>query len=195
MIKKESHYNFGEKIRKIREQRGLTMKTIAAEASISESMVSQIERNKVSPSIDTLLAIAEALDIDIEYLFRDYKRKRKVSIIRRDERKTYTTPEVVYEQLSVLFDQSDEHSIEAFLLKVAKGGKKGSMDYGHTGKELGYVIKGEGELVYGNTSYELRTGDSISFSSDIPHSLINTGDCDLEAVWVITPPKMKYFKN
>jgi putative glutamine amidotransferase len=57
------HYNFGEKIRSVRERRSLTLREVAEIAGVSESLVSQIERNRVSPAIDTLLALADALGI------------------------------------------------------------------------------------------------------------------------------------
>lgn len=63
-------YRVGEKIRLVRERKTLTLRQVAQQAGVSESLISQIERNKVSPAIDTLLSIADALDIDLEYLFR-----------------------------------------------------------------------------------------------------------------------------
>ena len=44
---------------------------VAQQAGVSESLVSQIERNHVSPAIDTLLALADVLDINLEYLFEE----------------------------------------------------------------------------------------------------------------------------
>ena len=51
---------------------------VAEKAGVSESLVSQIERSKVSPSLDTMLTIADVLEIDLEYLFRDFKKDKKV---------------------------------------------------------------------------------------------------------------------
>ncbi|MBO7135339.1 MAG: helix-turn-helix transcriptional regulator, partial [Spirochaetaceae bacterium] len=65
-------FRFGEKLRQVREKKGLTLKVVAQQAGVSESLVSQIERNKVSPAIDTLLALADVLDISLEYLFEEY---------------------------------------------------------------------------------------------------------------------------
>ena len=62
-------YQFGEKLRAAREKKHLTLKTVALQAGVSESLVSQIERNKVSPAIDTLLSLASVLEINLEYLF------------------------------------------------------------------------------------------------------------------------------
>ena len=80
-------YQFGEKLRAVRERKHLTLKAVAAHAKVSESLVSQIERNKVSPAIDTLLDIADALDISLEFLFEEYSRRRPVSVIHREDRR------------------------------------------------------------------------------------------------------------
>jgi len=190
MIKSDVSHRFGDKLRAIRERKGITLKIVAEKAKVSESLVSQIERNRVSPSIDTLLAIADVLEIDIDYLFKDYRRTKKVNIVRSDENKTISTPDAIYRQLSLLGDHNEEHSLEAFIIEIRPGNEKGSTLYGHRGKELGYVLEGSGELRYGHELYEINTGDCVSFSSDIPHILKNTGDDILKALWVITPPKM-----
>ena len=94
------------------------------------------------------------------------------------------------EELSSMRAGDDDHSIEAYYLEIKEGGEKGSTEYGHKGKELGIILEGEGEFIIGNKSYKLGEGDSISFESDVPHVLKNTGDRPLKAYWMITPPKM-----
>lgn len=182
-------YKFGEKIREIREKKKITMKEVAEKASVSESLMSQIERNKISPAIDTLLRIADVLDIDLEYLFSDYKKNRKVNIVRSEERDEYRVKDVVFEQLCRT-PGNTEHGIEAYIMQISVGGESKSEEYGHTGKELGVIIEGSGEFKIGSESYILNEGDSISFDSDIPHRLINKGQNHLKAFWVITPPRL-----
>lgn len=189
MIKSKMKYKFGEKLRTVRERKKRTLKDVALEAGVSESLVSQIERNKVSPSIDTLLLIADVLDIDYEYLFSDYRQKRKVAIIRKDARASITTPKMMIQQLSVPGEGTAEHAIEAFSLQIDVGGEKGDREYGHSGWEFGVILKGEAELIYGNESYELGEGDSISFPSDSPHLFKNSGETMLEAIWVVAPAR------
>jgi transcriptional regulator with XRE-family HTH domain len=195
MMKDGVKHRFGDKLREIRERKGITMKAVADKVGVSESLISQIERNRVSPSIDTLFAAAEALEIDLDYLFRDYRHQRKVRIVRREEQTKVTTRQVTYTQLSVMPDFSEEHAIEAFLMEIEPDGEKGSGDYGHPGRELGYVLDGQAELIYGIDTHELRKGDSVSFSSDVPHVLRNIGGGPFRAVWVITPPKMLFFRE
>ena len=66
MSTKSTPFRFGEKLRTVRERKGYTLKVVAQAAGVSESLVSQIERNRVSPAIDTLLSLADALEIDLE---------------------------------------------------------------------------------------------------------------------------------
>jgi transcriptional regulator with XRE-family HTH domain len=187
-------YRFGAKLRGVREKRGMTMKQVAEATGISESMVSQIERDKVSPALDTMLRMADALEIDMNYLFADFKKPRRVHLVRAAERNRLSVDGVRYEQLSSTDNVGTEVSLEAYLLSVPPGGKKGSFEYGHRGVELGLVLEGEAELEYGDKRYELGQGDSVSFASDTPHQLRNKGRTTLKAVWVVTPPKM-FFKG
>ena len=96
---------------------------------------------------------------------------------------------VFYEQLSKTEDEWDEPGIEAYLLTIKGYNETGSKDYGHKGKELGLILEGRGEFIIGNNRYILEEGDSISFSSSIPHVLKNIEEKDLKAIWIITPPK------
>ena len=188
-MKNKMRYKFGHKLRTIRERKGYTLKDVATKAEVSESLISQIERNKVSPSIDTLLLIADILDIDHEYLFSDYRQKRQVSIVRRHERGSIRLDKVAFHQLSVNDENSNDSAIEAFLLDVDPGGEKGDREYGHAGLEFGIILEGQAELIYGTEAYILHEGDSIYFPSDMPHIFKNPGENTLKAIWVVSPPR------
>ena len=183
-------YKFGDKLRAVRERRSLTLKEVAEKTGISESMVSQIERNRVSPAIDTLFSIADVLDIDFEHLFSDYRRERAVRIVRAGERSSFSRPGVVYERLAQLEGIAPGlDGIEAYQVELEPGAKTGNNEYGHRGSELGLVVEGKAELSVGSEVYSLEVGDSVSFASDFPHILANVGETGLRLFWVITPPK------
>ena len=182
-------YKFGDKIRSVRERRSLTLRDVAGKAGVSESLVSQIERNRVSPAIETLLALADALEIDLEYLFSDLKKDRTIKIVRKRERSNFTIqPGVFYERLAQVEEQSRD-GIEAYDITIAAGAKTGNSEYGHPGWELGIIEAGIAELTIGNQTHVLKPGDSISFKADTPHILANPGTKSLKVFWVITPPK------
>jgi len=180
---------FGGKIREVRERKRMTIREVAEKAGVSESLISQIERNKISPAIDTLLKIIDILDIDPDYIFRDFKKDHDVNLVKANEKVRAVINGVVYEQLSHTFSSADDHAIEAYFLEIPPGGKSGNDEYGHIGKELGVIIQGKGECAVGKRVIILKKGDSISFSADVPHQLRNIGKGPLRAFWIMTPPK------
>jgi quercetin dioxygenase-like cupin family protein/DNA-binding XRE family transcriptional regulator len=164
------------------------MKEVAGAAGVSASLVSQIERNRISPAMDTLLALADVLDLDLEYLFAEYRRDRSVHVVRRLERTAFSRPGVLYERLAQLEVQGRD-GIEAYCISIKPKASTQGKEYGHPGWELGLVEEGRAELTVGTKTYKLEAGDSVSFRSDSPHVLANTGPGTLRVFWIITPPK------
>ncbi len=52
-------------MRQEREQRGLSMNELAARAGLSQQMVSYVEREMRNPTLETLLRITAALEVDL----------------------------------------------------------------------------------------------------------------------------------
>ncbi len=189
MAPRETPFRFGEKLRTVRERKKYTLKVVAQAAGVSESLVSQIERNRVSPAIDTLLALADALEIDLEYLFEEYRRERPVRVIKANERRRINENSIVYEEIARPVDSDGAHAVESYYLTIPSGAQTQRGSYGHLGREFGIVMEGQGELHYETQVYPLNVGDSISFSATAPHTLQNTGTIPFKALWVVTPPQ------
>ena len=180
---------FGEKIREVREKKGLTLKAVASQAGVSESLVSQIERGRVYPAIDTLLCLARVLDIRLQYLFEEYDRHGSVNVIRAGQRKSIHEDGVVYEEVARPGEQDGKHSIESYLITIPPGEATHRGHYGHSGKEMGYIVEGEAVLRYEDEENTLSQGDSVSFSAGAPHTIENVGSSPLKALWVVSPPQ------
>jgi transcriptional regulator with XRE-family HTH domain len=61
---------FGKNLRKIRKDKNMSQETLAIHADTSRSQVARIERGELNPTISTINRFAEALQIDIQYLFQ-----------------------------------------------------------------------------------------------------------------------------
>ncbi len=187
---KKSPYRFGEKLRMVREKKGYTLKTVATRAGVSESLVSQIERNRVSPAIDTLLSLADVLDINPEFLFEEFRRSRPVKIVRNDERRQRREDSVLYEELANPIEKNGTYAMESYIITIPAGEHTHHGSYGHLGQEVGYILEGQAIFKYENEEYELEAGDSISFSSSAPHTVVNASTTkSLKALWVVNPPQ------
>lgn len=177
----------GALLRAIRSSRHLTIKEVAAKAGVSSSLLSQIERNRISPSLDTLLQILEVYGVPPNKFFKDYETNSRVEIIRRDDRKIYQRKGFKYEKLCGDSQIKGNHSFNAFFLELSPGQQRGDESNGHLGRELGIVVEGSAQLVYGDETYEIHQGDSVSFFSEIPHVIKNSSDQVFRAYWVVTP--------
>lgn len=177
----------GALLRAIRNSRHLTIKEVAAKAGVSSSLLSQIERNRISPSLDTLLQILEVYGVPPNKFFKDYETSSRVEIIKRDDRKIYQRKGFKYEKLCGDSQIKGNHSFNAFFLELSPGQQRGDESDGHLGRELGIVVEGSAQLVYGEETYEIHKGDSVSFFSEIPHVIKNSSDQIFQAYWVVTP--------
>jgi transcriptional regulator with XRE-family HTH domain len=183
----------GKILRVFREKIHKNQGEVAAKAGISTSMLSQIERGAVSPSIDTLVAVCAALELDIAELFRRVSPKTPLRIHRSGKRLSTQSRGVRFEQLCQSADAS--HPAEMLLLEISPGKQAGVSDKGHEGVEMGYVLEGNAVLLVDGTEYELSTGDSVSYNSHLPHKLINRSKTVFLAVWNSLPPNRDYLEN
>lgn len=56
--------NFGEVLRLLRSQRGLTQQSLAERCDLDETYISLLERGRRQPTLSTIVALAKALEID-----------------------------------------------------------------------------------------------------------------------------------
>lgn len=177
----------GALLRAIRNTRHLTIKEVATKAGISSSLLSQIERNRISPSLDTLLQVLEVYGVPPNKFFKDYETNSKVEIIKKGDREIFRRKGFKYEKLCGDSQTKGNHSFNAFFLELAPGQQRGDSGDGHLGRELGIVVSGRANLIYGQETYEICHGDSVSFFSQIPHIILNDSDEIFQAYWVVTP--------
>ena len=189
MQDKKEPFRFGEKLRKVRERKGLTLKVVAQQAGVSESLVSQIERNKVSPAIDTLLSLADVLDISLEYIFEEYRLSRPVRISPTAKRRKIVEAGITYEEIIHPAESDGLHALESYIITLPQMTQTHRGSYGHPGREFGYIIEGTATLQYETVLYTLNEGDSVSFAAFSPHILTNTSNKILKALWIVTPPQ------
>jgi transcriptional regulator with XRE-family HTH domain len=180
----------GQILKVARERTGRNQSAVAAAADISPSMLSQIERGQVSPSIETLFAVCASLDLDIAELFRRLSPAKPVRVVSAANRLRSVENGIRYEQL--VWSVSPGHAAEMFLLEIEKGHQAGISGHGHDGVELGSVLCGTATLTVDGTTYALREGDSVSFSSLLPHRLENSGRSVFRAIWTVLPPHRDY---
>lgn len=178
----------GNRIRQYRKELGLTVEQLGQKTGISQSMISQIERGQVNPSLDTLWKLSYHLEVPVFYFFKNINRN-SVNITRKEEQRIVTMlhPNVTYRLLSSTRDRK----IEMMELIVEPGEVSHLPSLSHKGEECGYIIKGELEVIIDEERHHLKTGDSIYFDSTLPHKFYNPGTEQAIGIWAMTPPNKR----
>lgn len=175
----------GQAVRRLREQRSLSMKRLGEQAQVSESFISQVERGVANPSVASLRRIAGALSIPVATLFDGPPREQRV--VRAAERRRLTHPQREWQDF--LLTPGSARSLQVILSVIEPGAGSGSEPYSHeSDEECVLVLKGALEFGIADETYLLEEGDSITFESRIPHWNRNPNDTRAEIVWILTPP-------
>ena len=176
----------GPQLRLAREQKGVTVRQLARRAGVSPSLVSQVERGLATPSVGTLLAIANELGLEIGDLFKFGARTGLTPgpVQRGSSRKAIRMASGVrWERLTPAPDPEVEFLYALYDVNSASCGEDAMLRHG--GKEYGYLLSGRLGVKIGFEEYELRPGDAISFDAQIPHRLWCIGARPAVAIWAV----------
>jgi transcriptional regulator with XRE-family HTH domain len=175
----------GTTLRALREQRALTIASLARQVGISAAAISQIEAGTVQPSVTTLRKLAAALGVPVFRFFLPAD-AAAASLVRRAERKTLGLARTGarYELLT----PSLQGRLEVMEITMDPGQASAPERISHPGEECLVIIKGHGVLELGDDIIDMRTGDAATFQASLPHRLRNAGQRPLSALSAITPP-------
>ncbi len=179
--------SIGERIRKSRNDKSLSLRELATMVELSASFLSQIEQGKASPSIENLKKIANSLDVRVSYLIEDEEIKKNSELIRANERNKVESIDSKT-VISLLTSSNIEKSMEPILYEIGPGGESGRSYYTHFGEEFIFILDGELDIYIEETIYNLKKGDSFYFKSTQRHRFKNNSNKIARALWVVNPP-------
>lgn len=171
----------GGRIRTLRLTRGLSLRAAAAAAQISPSLLSQIERGEASPSLVSLVAIADALAVRPGALLDDAGGETASPVIRRHARRVIADDLCRREYLMHL----DDPYLEVAELHVAPGGSTRPALARHSGRDYGVVLSGEVTVELEDGAELLKQGDYIAFDAGIAHRVVNRSSRPARILWII----------
>jgi len=186
--------NLGQKIKNLRQRKGMSLQVTAEKANLSEPLLSQIEGEVVAPPVATLLKISKAMGVNIGYFFQDQETEKHAVVVPRNERKRvfrriHEDPSKVgYYYESLAYPKSEKH-MEPFHVTFEVKKKEDLIFFTHKGEEFIYVLDGQLEFNFENETYSLGPGDSLYFDSSIPHAFRAVGKKNATAIDVIYAPE------
>lgn len=162
----------GERFRRVRENRGLSLEDIFRRTGIEVALLSQIEEGEVAPPLGTIIKLAKALETKMGY-FISGKGDQAYTIVRREDRKVasrYDSKKVKhygYEYKSLAPHKKNRH-MEPFLVTLEPSETEEERST-HDGQEFILVLQGEMEVRLEKEIHVLSPGDAIYYDSTVPH--------------------------
>ena len=163
----------GEVLKRLREQHGLSLRTLAGRAGFSASFLSQLENSQVSPSIASLDRIAAELGVTLADLFE--ASQEPVAAVVRATRRPGFTSSWSRARVESLVPAGERRPLEAVSVTLAPRGASGKHVTGHSTDQFAYVTKGPLTLFLGDDRLSLETGDSAIIPRRTPHRWHNDG--------------------
>ena len=182
----------GGRLREERERRGVSLRELARRVGVSPSLVSQIELDRVNPSVSTLYALVTELGLTMSEVFEDesgpqvvHERAAGDGIVATPGKRS-----ILNLASGVRWERLTPHSdpdVEFLYVVYPVGAESCSEDalVTHGGREYGYVSRGTLGVRVGFDEYELGPGASIAFDSSSPHRLWAIGNEPVQAIWVV----------
>ena len=177
--------SIGDRIKNQRQKQDLTLAKLAEKSNLSASYLSQVERDKSTPSLMTLVSIAEALEINLRVLFESEGDQIHTARATYGPEETNATSPVVRSQLT-----SPDSGWNLEVDRLTLHPEAPCLEFqSHPGEVLGFVLEGTLLIVIEGEQFELESGDSIHYDANQPYRLCCGGDAPCTVIWCNSPPR------
>lgn len=182
---------FGQRVKKVRKEKTMTLEELSKRSDVSKSMLSQIEREEKKPTIQVASQIAAGLGVTVSQLLGEHK-NQEAAVIRKSQRPFQRNPVSGFER-HLLSPSLSGNGIEFILHVIPPFKESGPLLSQKQGvEEYIYVAQGKLkiELGKGQDVHVLNEGDSIFFEADTEHRFVNLSDYDCHFYLIIDSYKV-----
>jgi transcriptional regulator with XRE-family HTH domain len=174
----------GDQLRLLRIRRGLSLRALAAEAGVSATLLSQIERGVTEPSLATLRRLAGVFGESLASLFEN-PAAPALWISRPGERSLLLGPkgQIGYERLT-----PGNGQLEVLRGVLEPGEATSEEPWSHASLECVFVVAGTLTAEVDGVPHPVAAGEAVTFDSRQPHRYRNTSADPVEFILSVTPP-------
>lgn len=181
MIKKVEE-TFGERIRRLREAKGISLEVVSHDTGYPVNFLKEIEEGKKAPPVAVVLQLGRVFKIDMDQLQenrdKEASRRRQTSHKKRVASYAYVP----------LTRPGEEKHLRAYRVTIDPQTDHKGVEYHHEGEEFVYVLRGGLTISVGQNTSTLKKGECINFDSSLPHKLSNPTHEKAELLVVIYLP-------
>jgi transcriptional regulator with XRE-family HTH domain len=175
-----------ENLKKLRKERKLSLEELSTLTNVSKSMLRQIEKNEVNPTVTTVWKISNGLKISFTQLM--IKPQTDIEIVKKDDKEPLFEDDNMFRSFP-LFGFDPQKRFEMYMIEVEPNYLLQSQPHPFDTQEFITVFNGSLEMIIGDRKFEILKGESIRFKADIEHSYKNTSNEVCEMFMVIYYPE------
>ena len=178
--------DLGLRLKEFRLRRGLSQTELAKLVGVTASTISQVESNLIYPSLPALIKMAEALAVDLASFFEDHQEGGGRLIFTPADAVAVKFPNMPEGavQARLLYPVDVDVKGEPYLIEITPRATLPAHFFFHKGEEVGYVLSGRLQVRVGKGVYNLKAGDVIYLTSEIPGEWRNPGPAVARLLWV-----------
>ncbi len=177
----------GARLKDIRKQKGLSQRELAKRAGVTNSTISLIEQNRVSPSVSSLKKVLDGLPMPLQEFFAVNVQEKRQVFYSADDLPDFWHGDV---GLRLVGHNHPNRTLSLLIETYPKGADTGEEPFSHEGQEAGVIIQGEIELTVDGDCRVLKQGESYFFDSHLPHRFRNISDKVCEIISANNPPSI-----
>jgi len=177
--------DIGKRLKEIRLERGLSQRELAKRTGVANASISQIESNRLNPTVGALKRILDGIPISLADFFDELGSAEAKIFFAAEELKEIGDRGVSFRQVGATLK---DRAIQLLHEKYQPGASTGKTALTHGGEECGLILKGHLQIEVGDQKKILGPGDAYYFDSKKPHKFKNVGKEECELVSACTPP-------
>ena len=167
-------------LKKLREERNLSLGQLAEMAGVSKVILSQIEKGDSNPTINTIWKITGAFHLPYTSLL-EMPENTAIHVRKKD------ISELVEDKYHIFnyYTKTADRNFELYQIEVEPGCEHHSI--GHSSNSYEYIMILEGKMILetGGEEYELDKDDALMFDASVAHTYRNTGKKTVKASLLI----------
>lgn len=175
-----------DNLKRLREQRRMSLDSVSKLSGVSKSMLGQIERGEVNPTISTVWKIANGLKVSFTALMS--RPEAEIEIVNQSDIQCLIEDDGKYRNYP-MFPFDDDRRFEMYVLEIDPEGQLYAEAHSAGTQEFISVFAGEIVVEVDKEKYQVTKGNSIRFKADKPHAYFNTGQEQANLSMVIYYPK------
>ena len=177
--------DIGARLQRVRTARNLSQRELARRVGVTNSTISLIEQNKVSPSVSSLKKVLDGIPISLADFFT-------MDLADTGDSPFYAAgdqPDVGNNDIHYYLVGQHRPQRQMCILRevMPPGSDTGAAMIEHEGEEGGVVIAGQVEVTVGSQVRVLGPGEAYYFESRVPHRFRNVGEDEAVIVSANTP--------